>query len=310
MAFFYLCSNAHTRLTPETHNYVTVHGDLGASVLLHNIPNQKPGAGMNGIIGVDYRLYHNNFLFTIGAEGMYNLFVNPLDNVHDTLMMNDTEAQLFGMNVLVKSSRDRAHMVNVNVPVLVGGEWGNFYFLVGPKLSLNLYGATSSSALATTYGDYDRYYDDFYDMPNHQFETNKPLESGMIAMKWNMNVLAHVEIGGLFQTVKKHRGYTRYAEKVRTYLSVYADFGVLNLRSSQGGNPIFGNRETDQGEVQFYVEPLLTSDLSDGKIFRSLSIGVRYTVSIPMPERGKSYKYNHKRSSVLNRKRRGTQAYY
>lgn len=310
LACFYICAIAHTRLTPETHNYITLHGDVGVSMLLHNIPNQRPGAGMNGIVGVDYRLFHNNFLFTIGAEGMYNLFVNPLDSIHESIRMLDTEGQQFTMHVQVHNSQDRAYMATVNIPVLVGGEWGNFYFLAGPKFSYSFYGATSSSALATTYGEYERYYDDFYDMPNHQFETNKTMESGMLKMKWNMNVLAHLEMGGLLQTLKKNRGYSRYDDKVRTYLAVYADFGILNLRTSEGGDPIFGHRETETEGVQFFVQPLLTSDMSADAVFRSLSVGVRFTVAFPMHEVGKSYKYNAKRTNSLNRKRRGTQAYY
>ena len=102
---------------------------------------------------------------------MYDLNANRLDEHDEVLLMRDTEGDIFNMHVHVDKSRDLAHMVNLNIPLLVGGEWGRFYFLVGPKVSLNLYGSTSSVAQITTYGEYDRYYDDFYDMPNHQFVT-------------------------------------------------------------------------------------------------------------------------------------------
>ena len=166
-----LCASAFTPLSPETLHFISLHGDLGYSALLHTIAGQPPAAGLNANIGADYRLYHNNFLFSIGIEGMYDLNANRLDEHDEVLLMRDTEGDIFNMHVHVDKSRDLAHMVNLNIPLLVGGEWGRFYFLVGPKVSLNLYGSTSSVAQITTYGEYDRYYDDFYDMPNHQFVT-------------------------------------------------------------------------------------------------------------------------------------------
>ena len=114
---------------------------------------------MNTNIGVDYRLLHNNFLFSLGLEGMSELNANQLDKLDVSIPMVDTEGELFDMHVLVDKSRDLSHMANLNIPLLVGGEWGRFYFMVGPKVAINLYGMTSSSAQITTYGEYDQYYD-------------------------------------------------------------------------------------------------------------------------------------------------------
>ena len=125
---------------------MSLHGDAGYSALLHTISGQKPAVGMNANIGVEYRLFHNNFLFSAGVEGMYELNANRLEDLDVSIPMIDTEGDLFDMHVLVGKSRDITHMVNLNIPLLMGGEWGRFYFLLGPKFSINLYGATSSSA--------------------------------------------------------------------------------------------------------------------------------------------------------------------
>lgn len=275
-------------------------------MLLHSIEGQKPAPGMNTNLGVDYRLFHNNFLFSVGVEGMYELNANQLNDLDVAIPMIDTEGDLFNMHVLVNKSRDLTHMVNLNIPVLLGGEWGRFYFLVGPKVSLSMYGSTLSSAEVTTYGQYDRYYDDFYNMENHQFVTSRPMSSDKIPVKWNLNILAHLEIGGRIGHMFKYKQFRLNPDKVRMYLAAYADFGILNLHSSKGGAPLFDYRETDQG-VQFYIQPLLVSNLSDGAAFRNLNIGIKYTVAFELPQKSKSYIYDYKKQDRLRIKRGGNQ---
>ena len=139
-------AKAHTPLTPETYHFVSLHADAGYSALLHSIAGHAPSAVMNTNLGIDYRLYHNNFLFSIGAEGMYELNANRMEDHDEAIPMIDTEGDFFNMHLHVDKSKDISHMVNINIPLLMGGEWGRFYFLIGPKFSINVYGATSSSS--------------------------------------------------------------------------------------------------------------------------------------------------------------------
>lgn len=293
-------ASAFTRLTNETYHFVSLHGDLGYSMLLHSIQGQTPASGMNTNIGVDYRLNHNNFLFSVGVEGMYALNANKLDKLDVSIPMMDTEGDLFDMHVLVDKSKDLSHMVNLNIPLLVGGEWGRFYFLVGPKVSLNLYGSTSSTAQVTTYGEYDRYYDDFYDMPNHQFVTGQQMSSANIPLKWNMNVLAHLELGGRINHMYKNKQFHLHPDRVRMYIAGYVDFGLLNIHHTSGGAPLFEYRETDQG-VQFYIQPLLVSSMSDNAVFRNLNFGIKYTIAFELPQHGKSFIYDYKKNEPFKR---------
>ena len=302
-----VAASAYTDLSPEVTHFVSLHVDAGYSSLLHNIRGQKPAVGANAIFGVDYRLNYNSFVFSVGAEGMYELNANQLDKVDVSIPMLDTEGDLFDMHVKVDKSRDLCHMANVNIPILVGGEWKRFYFLVGPKFALNLYGATSSTALVTTYGEYERYYDDFYDMENHQFVSNRPMSSGMLPMKWNMNIMAHLEVGGRIGHMYKHQQFRLNPDKVRMYLAAYVDFGLLNINSNTGSAPLFEYRETDQG-VQFYIQPLLLSTMSSGAKFRNLNVGIKYTIAFEMPKHGKSFIYDTKKVDRDYRKRGGNQS--
>lgn len=300
-------AQAHTRLTPETTHFITLHGDLGLATLMHNISGQQTSFGVNPIVGVDYRLFHNDFLFSVGIEASYGLYINRMDDRDEVLRMMDTEGDLFDMHIHVDRSRDKAHAVNLNIPLYVGGEWKRFYFLVGPKLSVNLYGATSSTALVTTYGDYERYYDDFYDMPNHQFISGQQMGSGVLPMKWNFNVMAHAEIGGRVSHFEEHQQFRLHPDKYRMYLAFFVDFGVLNVHYGAGGAPMFDYRETEQG-VQFYIQPLMLSSVSTGAAFRNLHVGVKYTVAFELPKHGKSYIYDGDINDRIKRKRLGNQS--
>lgn len=299
---------AFTRLTPETHHFVALHGDLGYSALLHTIPGQRAAAGVNANMGIDYRFFRNNFILSVGAEGMYELNSNNLKAVDMTVPMMDTEGDLFQMHVMMDKSRDRSHMVNLNIPLLIGGEWKRFYFLLGPKVSINMYGSTSSKAEYTTFGEYERYYDDFYEMPNHQFESGRKMSSSSIKMKWNFNILAHAEIGARIGHMYKHQMFRLNPDMIRMYVALYADFGVLNLHSaSKTDVGTFGYRETDEG-VQFYVQPLMLSNLASGAVFRNLNVGVKFTVAFELKQNSKSYIYDYHRVERNYRRRGGTQA--
>lgn len=299
---------AFTRLTPETHHFVALHGDLGYSALLHTIPGQRAAAGVNANMGIDYRFFRNNFILSVGAEGMYELNSNNLKAVDMTVPMMDTEGDIFNMHVMMDKSRDRSHMVNLNIPLLIGGEWKRFYFLLGPKVSINMYGSTSSKAEYTTFGEYERYYDDFYEMPNHQFESGRKMSSSSIKMKWNFNILAHAEIGARIGHMYKHQMFRLNPDMIRMYVALYADFGVLNLHSaSKTDVGTFGYRETDEG-VQFYVQPLMLSNLASGAVFRNLNVGVKFTVAFELKQNSKSYIYDYHRVERNYRKRGGTQA--
>jgi len=300
-------AGAHTPLDPELRHFVSLHGDLGYSALLHNMAGQKPAAGMNTNIGVDYRLFYNNFLFSVGVEGMYELNANRLNERDETIHMKDTEGDLFEMHVHVDKSRDLTHMASVNFPILFGGEWGRFYFMVGPKVSLNLYGATSSSAQFTTYGEYERYYDDFYDMPNHEFKSGHEMSSGVLPLKWNLNIMAHAEIGGRIGHMFKHRMFRLNPDMVRMYLAAFVDFGVLGLHNGKNGAPLFQYRETDEG-VKFYLTPLLLSNVADNAFIRNMNVGIKFTVAFELPRHGKSYIYDYDKVERGYLKRGGNQS--
>lgn len=304
-----LCASAHTKLSPELVSFISLHGDLGYSALLHTMPNQKTASGFNPTIGVDCRVYYNNFLFSVGVEAMYQLNTFSISPFNDTIPMRDTEGNDFRMIAQVGKPRDLTHMVNLNIPILFGGEWGRFYFLVGPKVSLNLYGAASSSAVYETYADYTRAYDDFHDMPIHQLESDQLMSSNTLPLKWEqMNIMAHAEIGARFNRMHRHKQFRNNPDKIRMYLAAYVDYGVLNIYKSYTGAEWYGHGNAGEA-LQFTLRPVITTKFADNAQFNNLNVGIKYTIAFELPQHGKSFLYNGYGSGRSTRKRGGNQGY-
>jgi hypothetical protein len=302
-----ISAGAYTKLAPDSRSFISLHGDLGYSALLNSIEGQQASNGVDARIGIDFRMQYNRFIFSVGAEGMYALYTNHMNKLDVSIPMKDTESDIFNMHVLLNKSRDNAHMVNLNVPLLVGMEWRRVYFMVGPKISLNLYGKTSSSAEITTYGEYERYYSDFYDMPNHQFYSGRKMSSLQMNLDWNLNVMVHAEVGARVGHISKYTGFRHNPDRIRMYVALFMDCGVLDVHQKGKGEPMFGYRETSDG-VQFYIQPLMKSDIADQSAFRNLSVGVKFTVAFELPKKGKSYYYDYNKVDRGYIKRGGNQS--
>lgn len=299
---------AFTRLNAETEHYVTFNGNLGYANLFNSIKGQAATPGLETELGAGYRIFHNDFLFTTGLGLSYNFYSGSQPIVITDINMIDTEGEPFNMHVYVSHQQDFTHAVNLNIPLLVGGEWGRFNFLVGPKIAYTLYGATSAKALCTTSGIYTRFYDSFSDMPNHSFETEQEITNGGYQkLKWNINLIAHAEIGWRIGGEQLAKKYNVQPEKVTYFISLYADYGLLNLNSVPAdAENTFYYKQTDEG-VKYYVSPLLLSQPAYNARFNNFNIGVKFTVLLQLPVAPKQYIYDGTKNTV-NWKRGGTQA--
>ena len=299
---------AFTRLNAEHEHYLTVNANLGYSSLFNSIHKQPSSPGLDTELGVGYRIFHNDFVFATSLGFAYNLYSSQLRMVDTNIDMLDTEEDPFKMHVLVDQGKDLTHAVNLTLPILVGGEWGRLYFLAGPKLSYTIYGVTSAKAMCTTSGIYERYYDDFYNMPNHQFESEQEIRNeGNGKLKWNVNLMVHAEIGWNINTHISNRTYKSEPMKRTWFASLYMDYGLLNINSvSQDANDVFYYRQTDEG-VKYFVTPLLLSKKAYDASFNNFNIGIKFTVLFQLPVEPKRYIYDGSKNTHIW-KRGGTQA--
>lgn len=275
---------AATHLLPDQHHFISVNGALGYTAVTNNVVDVALGSGVNTSIGVGYRLFHNSFLFSAGIDGSYRFVTHSMADSRCQLDMIDTEGMPFKMDADATNGADVCHAVNLNIPILVGGEFQRFYFLVGPMLSVNLWGSTSAKAMLTTTGEYDRYFDHFEDMPNHYFST-VPLSSGTQSVSFQIDVLAHAEIGWRLGKFYSQTGADVPKPKQRYYIALYADYGLLNIHRNVAKGDRLSYEETELQGLQFNLTPALLSTELKGAQLHQFSVGIKVTFLFELPQR-------------------------
>lgn len=282
---------AFTHLTSEQRHFISIDGSVGYASLTNTSSELRSGSGVAANIGVGYRLFHNNMLFSTGVEGYYMLNAHSMSNVQLNIDEEDNEGDAYRLTVDASNGRDECRSVSLNVPVLFGGEFRRFYFLIGPKVSYNLWGETKADAYlseSAVYVEYEGVIADIKDrFDNMELTTTSPV-------RWNLDVMAHMEIGGRLGRVHFITGADVPKPKQRYYLSFYLDYGLLNIRSSQSS----GNRLYYEGrgfDKEYHLTPAAMSaelDKKDdeGKIISKAAIhqysfGIKATILFELPQK-------------------------
>ena len=110
----------------------------------------------------------------------------------------------------------------VNLPLRVGGSFNGFYFLVGPKIGLNVLSYAETSGKHSSRGYFPQDIGYLSEMPHHSFVNNK--ENSDITSfngKLNFNLAVSVEVGINFMLSK-----TNVLQELR--LALFADYGILS----------------------------------------------------------------------------------
>ena len=244
---------------------VSVDADLAWQLDKINITKAKTGGG--GAIGAVYQFQYNHFTLETGLNGAYT---HNVVGVNDTLLrfdMIDTRGQLFTYNGYLKDRTDVSKTLSVNIPLMLGAELNHFYAIAGAKLSLNLLTRTQQTALLSTTGDYDIYYEPLVDMPNHGFhDFEKELTNGTMKFKM-LDVRVAAEIGTLFYASNR-------ASKYR--IGLFAEYGVLNVREQSTNQPLLVPDLSEYMHCQ--MNHIYSSSYNTTSPVHNLSCGIRLTV--------------------------------
>ncbi len=287
---------AWTHLAPELRHFISLDGSLGYASLTNTSSILKSGSGVGANIGVGYRLFYNDFLFSAGVEGLYVLNTQSMIDVQDigypTLYPFPRPYQDEPLNITLyvdaKDGSDICHYVNLNVPFLFGMEYRRFYFLTGPKLSVNLWGTTTTKSNITSVGDFSSEFimpeEMVNDMVSHQFGTHYEETTNSIA--WNIDVLAHLEIGMRLGDVSFQTGADVPNPKKRYYLALFVDYGLLNMRkqSSLGHDRLEYSWEEDSS-IYTLTPALLSNELGKDAKVHQYTVGIKATFLFELPQK-------------------------
>ena len=287
---------AFTRLTAEQYHFISLDGSLGYASLINDSETIKPGTGVAANIWVGYRFYRNYFLLSTGIEGYYLLNTYSMSDMKLNLDMIDTEGQPFVLTVDATKGSDECHSVSLNLPILLGAEIKRFYFLVGPKLSYNVWGKATMNGEMSLSADYERYILPFEDMPTHGLVKKRPINEPPKPLSWNFDVMAHAEIGIRLGKADFLSGFDAFYSTTRYYLSVYADYGLLNIRKSSALDKRMKYDESWQSEQNMipiaFTPAIMSTEMGDADVHQ-YQVGVKMTILFELPQKKGGTQWMH-----------------
>lgn len=173
-----LALGTSTAFAAHPRHYLIVWGEGGYTNFLHKFTDVK-ALGSGGVgFGGGYQFRKDAFLMVTGLEiTSLNTFnkVNALSFDDITFKDSDPFGQQITYHVDYEKYKERQHAGYVQIPLLFGAQFRTssipIYFLVGAKAGVNLFSTYGVHVRVRTTATYERYIDDFVDMPNHYYTT-------------------------------------------------------------------------------------------------------------------------------------------
>lgn len=221
-------------------HFISLSGQLGEHSWVGKIPSstiQNSSLGVATGLGVNYDLKYGHFLFTVGVTGNYShstffsnqrftFLTNDADNVGHIPTVDGVRGD-FWFNYDFYKRKDSYNNVTVQVPLMMGGKWRHFYFLLGAKFeTMTMWGNWKSTAEFNSYGEYSSILGaKIRHMPEYGFYDAEKLNNKADAA-FNLNVLASAELGYWF--VPDLYVSSRLKAPIVCRVGAYMDYGVLN----------------------------------------------------------------------------------
>ncbi|MCL2597077.1 MAG: hypothetical protein FWD66_05340 [Paludibacter sp.] len=282
--FISLC----TCVSAQTSGWFSFWGEAGYSRLNNNIVNVDTlpkvysiqGFGLG--LGIGYEFHYKKFIATFGLEGNYWNMNTVVDNFQLQTRMIDTEGWEYTGIFDLKNNTDRYQMAYMNIPLMFGFHLPKkWYFLVGAKYGLNIWGQSTTGDKKTTVtssGRYDQFIDDFKNMENHEFWKYNRIYTTDISFE--NNLAASLEIGK----------YLYISNTFATRLAVFADYGFLNIHKDRVEGSIYINDpmnfgfENPPGVFNPRYNALLLSGRAYKQTFTPFFIGLKLTLLFKLHE--------------------------
>ena len=277
--------------TAQVKNYISLWGNVGEASLLSKLDNMPTNGsmGVGGGLGVGYELNANHFLFTVGVSANIAHSAFNLSGGESTFDAIDTQGDPLEFIISTNKRKDVYTNTSVQVPLMIGGEFGRFYFLAGAKFDLSVNCATNVKATVRTVGDYTNtlgFIDKFTNMPEHGFYENAEFNAQQGKIKFNPNVMASAEIGWRLGLIAKGTGYDVPKPKTIYRIALFADYGLLDLHQ-RGQKEFFTWTDAviDYDCLNYIGMNDVLSTNRAPKAVNNLLVGVKFTVLFQLPER-------------------------
>ena len=259
-------------------HHVAFWGGGGYSGMMNNYEHSKFTGGGGGLLGLGYEYRYDHFILDAGAE--FRMFTS-LDKVtfpstYQVALMADGYNQT--MNYTFGDPFRENHVVGqAMVPLMLGGRWDTWYFLIGAKAGYTVLGNYSQKGTYTTTITDNEAQDPNWQDISHGTVTDAPYaQKGKIG--YGLDVTASAEVGvnlnGLLSQDWNSRNNAR-KHPVHMRLAAFVDYGVLSMGQAQEGPMAI----VDESGIS--SRSLHNSYWANGRL-NSLLAGVKFTVLLQM----------------------------
>ena len=262
----------------------------------------KNNGWIGGGIGVGYQLRYKKFLLTTGVEfESYNTQVGIFSPQGKQPLMHEFTMQPYQTmryKYTYNQMSDLWQTGYVQIPILAGMEFlnGQYYFLAGPKVGLNIMGNSAVSGNYTTTIQDLEFNDPLVSMPNHALVNE--MEYGKVKSKIDalgINVALSAEIGMSLdqwlqpkaQRGKKLTPAQQLLKRMHTKVALFAEYGVLNVFQPSLPNdldPIMFATPADYTKVLAFRSALNTVSAKNAKLNPFL-VGVKFSMMWDLPRK-------------------------
>lgn len=270
-------------------SYISVWGEAGESSLLTTLTNidTKSSFGVGGGIGGGYEMHLSNFVWTAGLHIgiMHTSF--KLGNINDSFDAVDDEGDALLYTYTQNNRRDNYTGLSLQVPVMVGADFGRIYFLAGVKVDVSMLGRSKVKTRLSSSGDYYDLIDPFTGMPEHGYFDDVTFDQ-KADFKFRPDVMASAELGVNFGLVTKEMGFDVPKKKQIFRLALFADYGLLDKHNPGRLESITLPTKLDASKMSegITVNNILSTTQSTKEV-HNLLVGVKFTVLFKLPDHEK-----------------------
>ncbi|MBO4665701.1 MAG: hypothetical protein J5612_02390 [Paludibacteraceae bacterium] len=226
-------SGLRTTAYDGVHHLLGLHVDGGYSAMFGNMPAMTTGpGGYTTGFGLDYSYTGRGLILQTGLGIRWQDVRNRFGA--DSLIVDpatDSEGVNFRLKYDFTDRIDRTRNIYVQLPVLAGMYFYNFYFLAGLKLNFQVAGWTQQHVAVSTSASYDRYIGIWEEMDNHGIRKEVEQDRDGAALNLKFDVMGTFEIGyeWAFGNYGK-KGYRKQnAQDYRLRLAAFVECGFLDI---------------------------------------------------------------------------------
>ena len=223
-----------------TRHFISLNGSNGYVNTVRPQPALPVGClgGSSNTIGLGYQLHYNHLIFSAGMEYDNSVLCNA--SKEEIIFLLPPGRFPDGMTEIL-------HTMNLNFPVMLGGQFGKFYFKAGVVPSVTVYG--DGAVIGPALNEHSVVWED-EEIVHYRYKRIPQL-------------YGRFEIGGSFGKFTSFDDPSQ--PKARFYLGAYVDYGVMKDIPSQG-----------IGSYTNFV-PYAISNEGNNDVSIPLNIGLRFT---------------------------------